>query len=233
MGKPGALLFDLDGTLVDSAVMITSALTELSLSRGGEPAEVARIRRLVGRGAPTLVKEALGPVAGNSEEDVATFRAILADTPPQPGITFPGVVAALDVLAAAGHACAVVTNKPEMLARRLLDQSDMSRFFTVVVGGDTLPVGKPDPAPLHHALRALSGARATSATMIGDSDIDARAAAAAGIAFALFLGGYEPDRCNEETVAGTFDSFAQLPALVHRLHVSRIKKRAPQMLRTG
>jgi phosphoglycolate phosphatase len=234
MTRPATLLFDLDGTLVDSAVTIALALTELLASRGGGPADIASVRRLVSKGAPMLVRETLGAFADDSDADLAGFRAILARVPPQADIVFPGVVEALTVLSACGHTGAVVTNKPEKLAKLLLDQLDLSRFFAAVVGGDTLPVCKPDPATLHHALQILPDAAEEAdvgtAIMIGDSGIDARAAAAAGLRFALFLGGYEPDRCAGEPVAAEFASFAELPAAIHWLTADR---RAPQARMTS
>ncbi|MBV1690037.1 HAD-IA family hydrolase [Novosphingobium sp. G106] len=229
MNRPAALLFDLDGTLVDSAVTITLALSELSAMRGGGPADVARVRRLVSKGAPALVRETLGLLAGDSEADVAAFRAILTRLPPKPEIIFSGVIDALTKLTSVGHACAVVTNKPEQLARLLLEQLDLAHFFGAIVGGDTLAVCKPDPAPLRHALQGLAGRRDV-AIMIGDSDIDARAATAAGLRFALFLGGYEPDRCANEAVSAVFARFDELPTVLHRL-VS--DERAPQVRATG
>jgi phosphoglycolate phosphatase len=212
MTPPPACLFDLDGTLVDSAITIAAALSELSAARGGAPADLARTRRLVSRGAPVLVRETLGPLAREDEGDVAAFRAILAGIPANPDMIFPGVVTALEVIAATGASCAVVTNKPEALARLLLDQLDLARFFGVVVGGDSLAVCKPDPQPLRHALLALQ-AKGT-AVMIGDSEVDARAALAAGIPFLLYRGGYEVDGCGADLCAGAFDDFGELPALL-------------------
>lgn len=215
MSQPAALLFDLDGTLVDSAVTIALALSELSAVRGGGPAEVATVRRLVSRGAPALVRETLGPLAGDEAQDVAAFRAILAGIPADPAMIFPGVVEALDTLMGAGHRCAVVTNKPESLTRLLLDQLDMTRFFGAVVGGDTLPTCKPDPAPLRHALAQLD--TPAPAIMIGDSAVDARAAEGAGLPFMLYARGYEADGCSAGLVAGRFEEFRHLPASIGRL----------------
>lgn len=219
MNRPAAYLFDLDGTLVDSAITIAAALSKLSATRGGEPADLARTRRLVSRGAPVLVRETLGQVAGESAEDVAAFRAILADIPADPGMIFPGVVAALQALAAAEAPCAVVTNKPEGLARLLLDQLDLARFFGAVVGGDSLPVCKPDAEPLRHALRAIRAEGA--AAMIGDSEVDAHAAGAAGIPFVLYRRGYEADGCAAHLCADTFEDFSELPALLRGLGAQR------------
>ena len=212
---PAPLLFDLDGTLVDSAITIALALSQLSASRGGADVAVARVRGLVSQGAAVLVREGLGPVAGDPEEDLAAFRAILAGIPAQSDLIYPGVIDALAELSAAGHACAVVTNKPERLARLLLDQLDLTQYFAAIVGGDTLAVCKPDPAPLRHALATLGCTM--PGVMIGDSPVDARAASAADVPFALFLGGYEPDGCRPEQVAGRFAHFADLPALVGQI----------------
>jgi phosphoglycolate phosphatase len=164
----------------------------------------------VSKGAPVLVREALGSLAGDSDADVAAFRAILAGIPADRATIFPGVVDALTALS--DHPCAVVTNKPEGLARLLLDQLDLSRFFGAVVGGDTLPVCKPDAAPLLHALAGLGAAGA--AVMIGDSAVDAAAAAAAGAAFLLFERGYGPVDKDLSGVHRGFGKFADLPPLV-------------------
>lgn len=222
MTRPTALLFDLDGTLVDSAITIAAALTELSTSRGGAPADVAAIRQLVSKGAPMLVREALGAVAGDGAEDVAAFRAILAGIPANSAMIFPGVIDALTALC--DHPCAVVTNKPEGLARLLLDQLDLSRFFRAVIGGDTLSVCKPDPAPLRLALSSL-GPELRHATMIGDSMLDARAAQAAGLPFILYEAGYEADSCEEVPVYASFAAFGQLPALIASI-ASQLPSRA-------
>jgi phosphoglycolate phosphatase len=216
MDRPAALLFDLDGTLVDSAFTIAVALSELSRARGGGPVAVAPVRRLVSRGAATLVRETLGPLAGDSAADVAAFRALLARIPADPEMIFPGVIAALEHLTAAHHACAVVTNKPEGLARLLLDQLGLARFFATVVGGDTLAVCKPHAEPLRHALGGVAAPDA-AALMIGDSAIDAQAARAAGMPFVLYERGYEAESCAGEACAASFARFERLPDLVKKL----------------
>lgn len=213
MDRPAALLFDLDGTLVDSAITIAKALSELATLRGGNPADVAEVRLLVGKGAKVLVRETLGHLAGDCDEDVDAFRSILSKIPVEPDMIFPDVVDTLEALTEAGHRCAVVTNKPERLAQLLLDQLDLRRFFAEVVGGDTLPVCKPDPAPLHHALDRLEMS-ADLAAMIGDSDIDARAAAAASMPFLLYRQGYEAAFCSADNISATFDTFPELADLV-------------------
>lgn len=210
-----ALLFDLDGTLVDSAMDIAAALSTMAIARGGDPICPALVRPLVSRGAGELVTTALGALARENASDLAEFRKHLAQRPADPAQIYPGVVAMLDHLAQAGMPMAIVTNKPEALARQLLGALGLNRYFGVIVGGDTLAVAKPDPAPLHHA-RAQLG-HAGPAVMIGDSEVDAKAAAAAGFRFMLYNSGYGAERCANLPVHARFDAFDALPALVEAL----------------
>ncbi|WP_374944722.1 HAD family hydrolase [Sphingomonas sp.] len=207
-----AILFDLDGTLVDSARDIAAALTRLSVERGGQAVAVDRVRPLVSLGAATLVATALGPVADDPQQDLAAFRALLRDAPSDPAIVYPDVEWALAALVDAGWRLAVVTNKPESLAVALLHTHCLDRFFACVAGGDTAARAKPDPAPLRHALAAL-GATPEIALFVGDSEVDAAAAAALAIPLLLYAGGYGVDAVAEKDAAGRFDGFADLPAL--------------------
>jgi len=210
-----AILFDLDGTLVDSARDIAAALSRLSEARGGAPVTVETVRPLVSLGAPVLVRRALGQVAGDAEADLAAFRTLLRDAPSDPAIVYAGVREALAALASAGWRMGVVTNKPEGLAAALLAAHDLDRFFGAVVGGDTTERSKPDPLPVTHAL-ALLGASAEAALFVGDSDVDAGAAEAAGVPLLLYEHGYGAADVAEERPAGRFATFADLPALAER-----------------
>lgn len=211
--SPQALLFDLDGTLVDTARAIAAALSELAARRGGGPADVAAVRKLVSRGVAELVSETLGPLAGESGRDVSEFREILAQTPTDQAAIYPGAIEALHRFVAAGHRCAVVTNKPEGLSRKLLAELNLARFFSAIVGGDSLARCKPDPAPLLDAMARLE-ASPEATVMIGDSEVDAAAAAAAKVAFILFDGGYGPVGEQSRKAAGRFVDYAGLTALL-------------------
>ncbi len=213
---PPALLFDLDGTLVDSACDIARALTIVSEERGGGVIDPQLVRPLVSQGATTLVMTALGEVAQTPAVDLAEFRRVLATLPVDPTTIYPGVEAALTALRDAGHPMAIVTNKPEGLARVLMRALALDRFFGAIVGGDTTDFAKPHRAPLDHALDAL-GARADNALFIGDSDIDAAAAFGYGMPFLLYTGGYGALACDVQAVARRFDHFDPLPALISAL----------------
>jgi phosphoglycolate phosphatase len=212
--RPSALLFDLDGTLVDTARGIAAALTVQSQARGGDAVRDSDVRPLISQGVGTLVREALGSRFRDPNEDVAEFRAMLASSSADPASIFPGVINALACFDDLGHRMAVVTNKPERIARSLLAQLNLDRFFRAVVGGDTLTVCKPDPAPLHHAQGLL--ADTGRAVMIGDSAVDAAAAAAAQMPFMLFEGGYGFEECQFVMREQRFDHFDRLPHLLTR-----------------
>ena len=214
--KRNVLLFDLDGTLVDSAGGIAAALTQLRTERGAGPIDAGTVRPWISLGAEMLVARALGIYARDPASDLARFRAFLSDLPTDPDCLYPGVEETLDQLARAGFAMAVITNKPEGLSRALLADVDLAGRFVTVVGGDTTPRGKPDPAPIRHGLAEL-GAQPEQAILIGDSAVDAAAARALPMPFLLFEGGYGADECDPGDVAGRFASFRDLPPLIERL----------------
>lgn len=214
MAALAALLFDLDGTLIDSAQGIAAVLNGMARERGGGEISTERVRWLVSRGIETVVSEGLGRSYRNAASDVPEFRARLAELPADPTMVYPGVVAALEVLTEAGHVMAVVTNKPERLSKLLLEQLELGQFFRAVIGGDTLDRCKPDPAPLHHARHAIEAGPETM--MIGDSELDAQAAEAAGCRFLLYSGGYGAVECDEVPRDHRFGNFDALPELVGR-----------------
>jgi phosphoglycolate phosphatase len=127
---------------------------------------------------------------------------------------FPGVTEALDALAQAGHPMAICTNKPEAPAHAALRHFGLDRHFPMVIGGDSLPQRKPDPAPLR---AALAGLGATRALFVGDSEVDAETAQAAGIPLALFTRGYRKTPAEHLAAKLVFDDYRALPRLVRHL----------------
>ncbi|MCA8952638.1 MAG: HAD-IA family hydrolase [Planctomycetes bacterium] len=193
-----AFLFDLDGTLADTLADIAASTNHVRERHGLPPADLATVRTFVGDGARTLLRRALAAALDSATDPEAALDDAFA-TYAEHHLAqcielvrpYPGVRAHLESLCEAGQACAVVTNKPERFARRIVDHLELAALFPVVVGGDTLPVRKPDPAPLRHALDRLGGAE-RAVTMIGDGVQDLRAGKAIGARTVACLYGFTP-----------------------------------------
>lgn len=184
-----AVLLDLDGTLVDSLPDLACALNGALAEQGRRSLDLVEVRRMVGDGAPVLVARALAATGGVEDLDGALARfldrylgAEAVHTRP-----YPGASDALATLVAAGARLALVTNKPEAPARAILQTFGWEGHFDVVIGGDTLPLRKPHPAPAYAALRALGD---PAAVFVGDSAVDAATARAAGLPLVLVSYGY-------------------------------------------
>ncbi|WP_424965523.1 phosphoglycolate phosphatase [Dinoroseobacter sp. S375] len=187
-----AVVFDLDGTLVDSAPDMRRAINGMLEERGRRTLSLPEAVSFVGSGARILVQRSLRATGGIADEEAGLARFLeLYETGVDHETTiYPGVMEMLSDLRAAGLALALCTNKPEGPARVLCDHLGLLPFFPVLVGGDTLPVLKPDPAPLHHAIAGL-GVAPEDVLFVGDSSTDYATAQAAGIDFAFVEGGYQ------------------------------------------
>jgi len=178
-----AAIFDLDGTLVDSAPDITHAINRLLAGRGAPPQEVSFVETFIGEGARALVAKlyaALSLSAADLDREVASYLAYYRDRPVTDSRLYFDAAEALRALQAAGVRLGVCTNKQQELAEVVLDRFGLLNRMSVVVGADTTPYSKPDPRPLLHALDAL-GAEAKDAVFVGDSQIDLACARAAGV----------------------------------------------------
>ncbi len=184
----GLVVFDLDGTLVDSATDLASAASALAEELGGRPLTRAEVIGMVGEGAAVLVRRALTAAGVHPATPGATARfltlydARLLDTT----CLYPGMRGVLDTLDPL-TALAVLTNKPAAPAERLLSGLGVRQYFIEVVGGDGPWPRKPDPAGLT-ALRVH--ARGGPMVMVGDSPVDAETAARAGATFVLARYGF-------------------------------------------
>jgi len=189
-----AVIFDLDGTLVDSAPDLHAAALALLEERGAAPVTLLQVRGFVGNGIPRLVARCLeasgAPAKGQAlAKAVARFTDHYGAAPAELTRAYDGVQAMLGALSARGRLLGVCTNKPEALTRAVLAGVALDRHLRAVVGGDTLKVMKPDPEPLRHTAHLL-GVDIDEALYVGDSETDADTAVAAGMAFALYSGGY-------------------------------------------
>ncbi|WP_341912762.1 phosphoglycolate phosphatase [Ferrovibrio terrae] len=216
-----AILFDLDGTLVDTAPDLAAA-TDYALDRAGRPAiGLDAVRSMVGDGARALLEKGFRASGGMPEPDLfeTAFNDFLIYYGRHLASTsrpFPGVVSCLAALAERDYALAVCTNKPEGLSRSLLDQLGLSDFFGAVVGGDSLAMRKPDPGHLHGTLERL-GPAFDWAAMVGDSANDVNAAKAAGLPCVVVSFGYTQIAPHQLGGDRLIDHFADLPAAITAL----------------
>ncbi|MEC5386091.1 phosphoglycolate phosphatase [Uliginosibacterium sp. H3] len=214
-----AILFDLDGTLVDANPDIAEAARRMLAELGEPPRSDEEIGRFVGKGIGVLVERALN--IGRREHTEAEIAAALerfithyAAVNGQQATVYPHVREVLEGLRAQGVPMACVTNKAAVFTVPLLQKLGLSGFFACIVSGDTLPQKKPEPEPLLHSCREL-GVAPAQAVMIGDSDNDALAARRAGIPVWLVRGGYsEGIAVDSIDCDGLLSSFADLPDLL-------------------
>jgi len=190
----GTIIFDLDGTLVDSAPDLAIALDLLLQERGHAPLGLANVRPLIGHGIAELVRKGLAERSDLLPPDrfaqaVERFLVHYAANLSRHSSVYPGTAVALETLQRAGWRLVVCTNKLEASARRLLQDLGLLHFFVLVAGPDTFGAAKPDPA---HLLGCLPASRPASypAVMVGDSEVDIAAAKAANIPVIAVSWGY-------------------------------------------
>lgn len=211
-----AVIFDLDGTLVDSAPDIAAAVNALLRAMGYQPLSFEIISSFIGNGVPKLVERVMAAshIEYNSErhQDLTDqFIALYANKPAEKTVLYPGVAAMLKTLAADGYTLGVCTNKVHALTMQVLDGVGITDHFGSIIGGDSLPVAKPDPQPL---LECISQLGADEIIYIGDSEVDSATASAAKITFGLFTEGYRKSPVEELAHDFAFDDFNALPMLI-------------------
>ncbi len=210
------ILFDLDGTLVDTAPDLVAALNAALAEIGLPPCPLSDVRAMVGRGSRAMIYRGLARVGTALPEPAITalqrrfltaYRGAIAVE----SRIYPGVEAALDALSADGAELAVATNKPDDLAHALLRALALEHRFARVVGATRAPRRKPDAAHLRAAAGEAGVARAV---MIGDSPVDAAAARAAGVPIILLRHGYSETPVDTLGADAVIDGFDQVPAAV-------------------
>lgn len=175
-----ALIFDLDGTLIDSKLDLAHAVNAMLVRMRREALPHETVFSYVGNGAPMLVRRALGEGATDVEVDegLAYFLSYYREHMLDNTVAYPGVTEAL--LAMEKHPMAVLTNKPVVFSKAILDGLGLSRYFRFVYGGNSFATKKPDPMGVEMLLRDFAAAP-REAMMIGDSDVDVRTARNSGI----------------------------------------------------
>ena len=205
------IIFDLDGTLVDTAPDLTSALNHVLASAGREAVAGEDVRRMVGFGARAMIFKGLDLTGGRLPETQIEFlhrrfldyysRNIANFSAP-----YPGVEALLEALKASGKALGICTNKPTALAKSLLDELGLRDQFDAIVGGDSVQAQKPDPEHLEAAIAPLGGTRKSS-LFIGDSEVDLLAGQAINVPVFLLTHGYSQGSLEGLGADALFDDF--------------------------
>jgi phosphoglycolate phosphatase len=215
------LVFDLDGTLVDTAPDLISAANHVLGLRGLKPVDPAKLRPEISFGARTIIARGLsehGQTLPEAELDglLATFLVYYAENIANQSRPFPHLLDTLRQHKAAGAKLAVCTNKVEHLSRALLAKLDMLELFSSVAGRDTFAVCKPHPDHLRGAI-ALAGGDPTRAIMVGDSDTDISTARAAGIPCIAVDFGYTDVPVTELNPTVIISHYRDFPAAVSQI----------------
>jgi len=211
-----SIVFDLDGTLVDSAPDIHATAVKMLADEGKAALDLETIRSFIGNGIPKLVERVsktcdLDLSAENQTRLLKSFVKHYGDAPAEHSVVYPGVFELLDTLQAEGYALGVCTNKQEGLSNAVLEELGLAKYFPVVIGGDTLPVHKPDPEPLHHTFSAL---KSRHKFYVGDSEVDADTAKAAGVMFAVYTQGYRKGPVSEMPHQFAFSHYDALHQII-------------------
>ncbi|HSI45755.1 MAG TPA: phosphoglycolate phosphatase [Methylophilus sp.] len=221
------VMFDLDGTLLDTAPQIAEAANRMLVALGKPMLPQAQISTYIGEGVQNLIKRCLTgnlhdePEAGLFVQAQPLYHGFYANNATDI-LPFSGVMTILQQLKAGGYLLACVTNKPEKFTLPLLEKAGLADFFEIVVSGDTLAKKKPDPLPLLHICQKL-GVLPAEAVLIGDSETDVQAAQAAGCFVVTVPYGYNQGR--EIDVATVDATVQQLTDVVGLLELPALLKR--------
>jgi phosphoglycolate phosphatase len=217
-----AVLFDLDGTLIDTAGDLAASMNHVLENAGCAPVPAPRVRHLVGHGARAMLKGAFAENGAPAPDEtaldahveafIAHYRAHIA-VHSRP---FPGAVAAIEALKQDGAAIAICTNKREALARALIESLGLEGHFAAIVGADSAGAAKPDPHPLRLCLDLTKRDRGV---FVGDSDTDIKAAAAMNMPCLAARFGYGPLDLLGDAYAD-FSTYDEAAALVRRAAAS-------------
>lgn len=210
------IVFDLDGTLIDSAPDIHGIANAVLAQDGHAPITLDQTRDFIGNGVEVFIQKMRVARDIPASEQARLWADFVAryDDAVDLTLPYPGVRAALENLIADGHRLGVCTNKPVRPTHAVLVHLKLNDLFETVLGGDSLAVHKPDPAPLIATLDALGRA---PALFVGDSEVDAETAHRAEVPFLLFTQGYRKSPVDALPHKLAFSDYAEFPGLVSRM----------------
>lgn len=213
---PRAVVFDLDGTLIDSAPDVANALNAMLAEQGLSPLPVQQVRTMIGEGVDVLMEKALAATGAPPRDEAtltyctARYRHFYAGAPAEHTVVYDGVPEVLAALRAAGYRLGLCTNKPHTITHLVLDALGLAPHFAAVVGGENLPFRKPDARPLLAVLTHL-GVDRTACVYVGDSEIDVETARNACVPMVLMRYGYARIPVEALVADVKLDSFRDLP----------------------
>jgi phosphoglycolate phosphatase len=212
---PMLIVFDLDGTLIDSQRDIADAVNALLQDYGHPPLALEAIAAMVGEGASVLVRRACVAAGIRPRDALERFLAHYDERLTVHTRPYPGIPETLATLGARGHPLAVLTNKPQRATDAILDRLGLASAFTQAIGGDTAAGRKPDPAGLLQIV-AAAGATTASTVLVGDSPVDLETARRAGTRICLATYGFGYRFANVEFRGDEMfvDEPAQLPEVL-------------------
>lgn len=209
-----ALIFDLDGTLIDSVPDLQAAINRMLVAEGCPEMDRQQVQSFVGNGAPVLVRRVMEARGMDQNRHVALTEQVVADYTLHSAEltrTYPNVMLTLNKLKSSGCRLGICTNKPHAATTSVLSALGLGHYFDVIIAGDSLPERKPHPAPLLAARDALGRQKCL---YVGDSEVDAECAEAAGVPFVFFSAGYLRVPRDQIRFAVEFADFAALPGIV-------------------
>lgn len=224
MAIPETIVFDLDGTLVDTAPDLTAALNAVMRGAGRPEVPLADVRHMVGRGAIYLIERAMEATGApaSAEAMPALFNQFIAHYDANIAVAsrpFESMESVAKSLSQRGHKLGICTNKPEALTLKLIGELGLTELFPVILGADSRPYRKPDPRHLFDTIAGLGG-NPSNAVLIGDSETDVKTARAANVPVIVVSFGYTeipPHDLGADAVIDHFDALEQTLKRLPRL----------------